>query len=456
MYYVKVATLFSALLIGMAPHAVQAKVSKAEAKKLGKSLTPIGAERAGNKVGSIPEWKGGLLKPPKGWKKGRHHKDPFAKDKPLYTVTSRNIAKYVTQLTRGQQELFHYYPNSFKMHVYPSRRSASYPKSQYKYAKRNATKVRLTKDKNSFLGTSRGYPFPIPKSGAEVMLNHSFRYAGGIGISSKTASTVVSRQGDYVMSKSITHLLFYYNNPRYRTKKKLKNRYLDLINHTIAPVKDAGIGVMVKLPFDRIKKKPIVYQYERNGRVRSINLVGYDEGTVNQGLTTYDQIDMFNGPLDRYNFRIVGKRDVLIPYNSYKMSSPKVKYKQLVRKSHLNPKYVRYEMHRVWVVEAKVKSTVRHTYTRRVFYVDEDSWTIVAQDIYDKVGAYWRYAEMYLKNYYEIPATLATAQIHYDLFSNRYWVGGLSNEEKPANYFKKYREKHFTKRNFQNIVNLGQ
>lgn len=443
-------------VLALSSHSLYAKVPKSEAKQLGSTLTPIGAVKAGNEEGNIPEWTGGILKPPRKWKKGKHHIDPYRKDKPLYTITKKNIAKYATQLTRGQQELFRYYPNTFKMHVYPSRRSASYPKSLYKHTKRNATKVKLTKDKNYFSKTARGYPFPIPKEGAEVMLNHSFRYAGGIGVESKTASAVVSRHGDYALSKSITHLLFYYNNPKYKSTKKLKNRYLDIINFTTEPAKDSGLGVMVKLPFNRIKRKPTVYRYERNGRMRTINLVGYDEGTVNQGLTTYDQIDMFNGPMDRYNFSILGSREVLIPYNSYQMSSPKVKYKRLIKKGHLNPDVIRYETHRVWVVEAKVKKTVRHTYVRRVFYIDEDSWTIVAQDIYDRTGAYWRYAEMYLKNFYEIPATLATAQIHYDMFSNRYWVGGLTNEEKPANYFKKYRERHFTKRNFQTLVNLGE
>ena len=58
-------------------------------------LTPIGAEKAGNKDGTIPEWTGGLCAPPAGWTAGKGgYKDPFAGDKPLFTITKANAAQY--------------------------------------------------------------------------------------------------------------------------------------------------------------------------------------------------------------------------------------------------------------------------------------------------------------------------------------------------------------------------
>ena len=58
-------TLFAAILAVMSASAVAA-VSPDEAAQLGKTLTPTGAEKAGNKDGTIPEWTGGLTTPPAG------------------------------------------------------------------------------------------------------------------------------------------------------------------------------------------------------------------------------------------------------------------------------------------------------------------------------------------------------------------------------------------------------
>ena len=74
-----------------------AAVSAAEAAKLGAELTPLGAVKAGNADGSIPAWEGGLTSAAQAgfpnYRPGQHHPDPYASDKPLYTVTSANMAQ---------------------------------------------------------------------------------------------------------------------------------------------------------------------------------------------------------------------------------------------------------------------------------------------------------------------------------------------------------------------------
>ena len=99
----------------------QAKVSASEAAKLGTTLTPIGAEKAGNAAGTIPAWDGGITRPPAGFRVGQFHPDPFAADKPLYQVTRANVQQYANVLTPGQKAMFAKYP-TFRMDVYPTRR----------------------------------------------------------------------------------------------------------------------------------------------------------------------------------------------------------------------------------------------------------------------------------------------------------------------------------------------
>src|SRR3546814_12861612 len=91
--------------------------------------------------------------------------------------------------------------------------------------------------------------------------------------------------------------------------------------------------------------------------------------------------------------------DTLFPYttlfrsNSTRIGSPDATYDKVIRRGHINPEYARYELHRVWVVEATLKAGLRHAFSKRVFYVDEDSWSIAAVDCYDGRGQLWRFQE---------------------------------------------------------------
>jgi hypothetical protein len=170
-------------------------------------------------------------------------------------------------------------------------------------------------------------------------------------------------------------------------------------------------------------------------RVRRAPNVAYDNpGTASDGLRTNDMTDMFNGAMDRFDWKLVGKKEMYVPYNSYTAHSDKTKIADLIRPGHLNPDKLRYELHRVWVVEATLKAGKRHINSRRTFYVDEDSWGILALDHYDGRGQLWRVSEAPSINYYEMPTFWSTIEVHYDLQSGRYIAGLIDNEEKPYDF----------------------
>ncbi|MGE5245884.1 MAG: DUF1329 domain-containing protein, partial [Betaproteobacteria bacterium] len=110
------ATAVAAALCGLAAPA-QAKLTAAEAARLGADLTPIGAEKAGNKDGTIPAWTGGLCSPPAGWTPAQGYVDPFASDKVLFTITKANAAQYKDKLAPGALAMLEKY-DTFKMPVY--------------------------------------------------------------------------------------------------------------------------------------------------------------------------------------------------------------------------------------------------------------------------------------------------------------------------------------------------
>jgi mannose-6-phosphate isomerase-like protein (cupin superfamily) len=137
---------------------------------------------------------------------------------------------------------------------------------------------------------------------------------------------------------------------------------------------------------------------------------------------------MYNGSPERYDWELLGKKEIYVPYNSYRLHSDELSYDELLQPLHLNPEVPRYELHRVWVVEATLKEGTRHQYKRRTFYIDEDSWQIVHVDQYDNRDELWRVSEGHGINYYDVPTYWTTLEVHYDLQEGRYLAVGLNNE----------------------------
>jgi hypothetical protein len=419
-------TLALALLLGSAVTALAA-VSADQAARLDKDLTPLGAERAGNAAGTIPAWTGGITQPPAGYTAGMHHPDPYADDKPLYEITAANLSQYHDQLTAGAIALLQAYPD-YKLPVFPSRRGASAPARVYEGTKANATRASLVRDGAGVEGAIGGIPFPLPQNGQEVMWNHLLRFRG-VSAERWVAQAAPTRGGSYTLVQLDEEFLFNYYLEG-MTPESLGNTIFYFRQEVKAPPRLAGYILLVQETIDQLKEPRHAWTYNTGQRrVRRAPNIAYDApGTASDGLRTSDQLDLFNGALDRYTWELVGKREMIVPYNSYKLHSDKVKYADILKPLHINQDLTRYELHRVWVVEARLKPGTSHIYPRRTFYVDEDSWQVLAVDQYDSRGQLWRVSEAHCINYYEVPVFWSTLEVHTDLLAGRYLAFGLANE----------------------------
>ncbi|TBU90616.1 DUF1329 domain-containing protein [Phytopseudomonas dryadis] len=416
-------------LILLAGH-TRAALSPQDAAQLGSSLTPFGAEKAGNAAGSIPEWTGGLTQAPAGYQgSGHHHVDPFADDKPLFTISKANLEQYRANLTPGQIALFETYPDSYQMPVYPSRRSASAPQWVYDNTLKNATSARLLDGGNGFADAYGGIPFPIPRNGIEALWNHIARYRGNY-IVRRASEVAVQRNGAYSLVTSQQEALFKFYDPK-GSYANLNNILFYYLSFTRSPARLAGGAVLVHETLDQVKEPRQAWGYNAGQRrVRRAPNLAYDTPiAAADGLRTADDTDMFNGAPDRYDWTLVGKKEIYIPYNNYRLTSPAVRYKDLLQVGHLNPAFTRNELHRVWVVEGTLKPGARHIYSKRTLYLDEDSWQAAVVDQYDGRGELWRVSVAYLKNYYELPTTWSALDVFHDLQARRYHVQNLDNEE---------------------------
>jgi len=169
-------------------------------------------------------------------------------------------------------------------------------------------------------------------------------------------------------------------------------------------------------------------------RVRLSPDVAYDTpNATTGGANNYDDSSIFNGAMDRFDFKLVGKREMIIPYSNYKLTYF-AKPADVTTPGHLNPDAVRWELHRVWVVEATLKPGKRHVYSKRLFYIDEDSWVAVASDQYDASGQLYRSSFSHSSFSYDIPATWIDTQSFYDFSGGLYAVIGMTGQYKGIKY----------------------
>ncbi|HTZ20712.1 MAG TPA: DUF1329 domain-containing protein [Opitutaceae bacterium] len=403
-------------------------VSADQAARLGQDLTPLGGIRAGNADGTIPAWDGGITTPPAGYKPGMHHPDPYASDQPLYTITAENVAQYESKLPAGLVALIKAYPATYRLPVYPTHRSASNPERIYEATKKYATTAQLTNSGNGFTGAIVGIPFPIPQNGLEVAWNHLARYRGVAAVRYISQAAPL-RNGSYSLVDFEDEFLFNYVRPDI-TEQTLNNILVYFKQTVVGPARVAGSILVVHETLDQVKELRSAWIYNPGQRrVRRAPDVSYDNpGTNADNMRTSDQFDMLNGAPDRFTWELVGRKEMIVPYNSYKLHSDKIKNSDIIKPLHINQDLTRYELHRVWVVESKLKPGTSHIFPRRTFYVDEDSWQILVVDQYDARGQMWRVSEAHCINYYDAQTFWSTLEVHTDLQSGRYLAIGLDNE----------------------------
>jgi hypothetical protein len=423
--------LSRAILLGLFTLASGHALAKADAKdiaRLGQDLTPVGAEKAGNAAGTIPAWTGGITQPPAGYSAEKGYIDPFKDEKPLYTITASNAGQYADQLTAGAKAMLAKFP-TYKMLVYPTHRTAALPAAEYEQVRKEAGTVELANGGNGLLSYQQtSVPFPVPANGLEVMYNHITRYRTS-GLKTFPTEIVVQANGNFnpVHRENSLVMAWAMGNPE-------PNRLYYYMAKITAPESVAGSITLIHEPIDQAKESRLAWTYNPGQRrVLRAPEIAYDSpNSMSDGLRTIDQTDMYNGAPNKYDWKLLGKKEMLVPYSTYKLADSSLKYSDILRPNHFNQDLLRYELHRVWVVEATLKPGERHIYAKRVFYVDEDSWSILAADLYDGRGELWRVHEAHQVQRYDVLSAFHISEAVYDLQAGRYLAYGLENEEKHA------------------------
>lgn len=416
-----------------------AGVSTGDAEKLGKELTPLGAERSGNKAGTIPSWTGGYTDQSKA---SDHRSDPFHADKPLYTVTSKNLSQYEALLTDGLKAMFSKNAD-FRLDVYTTRRTAAAPKYVYENTKLNATRASMKGD--AVIGAYAGIPFPIPKTGSEAIWN-SVLYWSGKSYKWNVTGWLITSDGKPVLTldaKGDVNRPYYDEAGSLEEFEKSGQTHFQVKIVNAGPPVRAGEAFLTNKSLDPNKDEAWVYLTGQR-RVRKLpNACCDTPAPQTAGIMTFDEQLVFSGRLDRMDWKLVGKQEMIIPYNVNRLNIPK-KELDVIGKNFLNPDHVRWELHRVWIVEANVKAGQRHQTPRSRYYLDEDTWMAVLADRWDAKGQLWKTLLQYPYVQPEAPATTAITFEMHDLISGTWFVNGIQNSSaKPLEYVRGFAPANF-------------
>lgn len=411
----------------------QAGVSPEEAARLKAELTPMGAERAGNPSGSIPAWTGGNVAPAQATNVGPvlRRNDPFAGEKPLFSITSANLSKYTDQLSDGVKEVFKAYPETFRIDVYKTHRTAAAPQWVYDHTYKNATRAKL----NGYVvqGAHGGAPFPIPKSGLEVMWNHMLRWRGA-AFRQEVNQYLMTAYGLTMLTNSgvLDVQVPYYTEDDVSVSPDRTEPIFQLRLATKAPANRAGEAMVGVAHADSAKDQGWAYLPGQR-RVRRIPSPCCDTpNPATAGVLSYDDTEVWMGRLDGFDWKLIGKTEMYIPYNSNRTLQPRSD-KEVLGKSHIRPEWMRWELHRVWVVEAKLRDGFRHSAARSRYYCDEDSWICVLSDRWNSSGRLIRHGWNLPITAPDLPGVISVSTGLFNFELGVSYVGNLYNE-KPSQY----------------------
>jgi hypothetical protein len=404
------------------PRRAMAGVSQAQAEQLKTKLTPLGSQKEGNADGTIPPWTGGYTEIPSGWVSPALMPDMFANEQPVMTINASNMAQYADKLPDSVKILMQ--QRGYSIIVYPTHRTHALPQWVYDFTYQNALNAQPVAGgpRLGFTGAYGGVPFPILDTdpaiaGAQVLQNHNFRWQGQHTHYNNSTYAMSHGQLTLVLDDDFGQIIPYYDpNGSVATFDGIFSKGF---YNPIGPANQVGANIIVydstnSLVFPDSGWELLTGQ----GRVRRIPEIQYDvpDSSVD-GIVTYDEAFAFLGAEDEFDWNLVGKKEIYVPYNNNRVNFMELSdfYPHFI-----NPEVVRWELHRCWVVEATLHPGKRNILPHRRFYVDEDTWTVMVTDEYDSNGNFWRSTQIYNCVRPDLPGTIQQSYATLDFQGDSY------------------------------------
>lgn len=436
-----------------------AAISAAWAQSSGQ-LSVSGAETGGSSDGRIPAY-AGVEQTPAGWSPGKVRSDyaPFKSEKPLFSITAANVDKYAANLTPGQIAMFKQIKN-YRMDVYPTHRDCGYPDWVQENTRKNAGTAKLDASGDHLQSAILpGLPFPAAKTGQQAIWNYLARYRG-VGIQWGKLNTMVSpRPGSSEWISVTSHQTVFMPWGKKGSNQLTADEPLYSIYFAYeTPAALAGQALVQSDNFAN-NDSPAFYYFPGQRRVRRMPSYNYDAPQIGfENQYTVDEPWLFNGDIDRFDWKLVGKKDIYVPYNDFAMYDFKKSVDDVFKPDQVDPSARRYELHRVYMVEATLKASMRHISQKKVLYFDEDTYLALVGEDYDAQGKLWKTKESYPIPVWELGGTCDVEPFsQYNLVTGRYVTDqSVVGDGQDVQYFESsdapmFRSDYYTSENLRSI-----
>ena len=378
----------SALAAAMAGLDVAPAQATADASLLKTTLTPFGSVRAGNADGTIPAWTGGYTNLPAGFQDGDAIGELFPDEQPILTVDASNVAQHADRLSKGIVQMIN--QSGFSVEVYPSHRTHALPQRIIDRIAANVTEAQPVPQglRFGFTGAFGGIPFPILDSdpaiaGAQAVWNANCQFKGFAAIAPYKGWSVNSGQLAIAFDA-----VYQERFPYYQATSLAGYNGMTYQSHIVytGPANQVGQALVLYSYTNAALHPQMAWQLlNGEGRVRRAPEIAFDTpSSQTNDIANYDEINGFNGSLERYDWKYLGLKEMYVPYNNNKIVTTVPQPVHL--KYFIDPKVVRFELHRCHVVEAMLHPGERNVDARRMLYLDEDTSTVCLADNWDSNG----------------------------------------------------------------------
>ena len=409
----------------------QAQSATPDASLLTTTLTPMGGERAGNADGSIPAWTGGLTSAPlPATAPVAVHL--FEDEQPLYTIDASNMAQYADLLTEATK--FQITKYGVSLQVFTTHRTAAVPQYVADNTAKNVTSAQFDPrgGRFGFTGAYGGAPFPIINTsdplvgGAQLIWNHLTAWVGYSDLTMFAPGVVVINGQLTLVAGTLSRTIYPYYDPN-GTVANFDGYFSKGHYYDQAPSSVEGGETLVWHSTNVSQNPDIVWSLlNGQGRVRKAPDQAYDTpNPESNGIANLDESSCFYGNPSQYDWSYIAKKEMLVPYNCNKLCF--VDIQEFLGAHAPKPEYIRWEKHRVWVVEANLAPGEHNVNAKRRFYIDEDTWVALLGEGYDAQGNLVKGYGIYNQCVPSLPGTIELSTATYNLTNGDFIFNGNNN-----------------------------
>jgi len=231
-----------------------------------------------------------------------------------------------------------------------------------------------------------GCPFPNPKTGLELAYNFECNTRGDTYHSrwAPLPNTNPRTRTDRIADEEFWEMFFIHRcdlDPKPNYTDNPKGIHRGQLMHMYLPPEMLNSRLLTVRFIDDSKPDDSYLYYAQFRRIRRLS-TAERTNAIDGTDQIYDDGYMWDSPVHRNTYKLIGKKDMLVPRHTDPTQSKRIMGQGM-------PNNISYERCNMYVVEA-VNKDPSYIYKKRVWYIDPETYLILWQEMWDSYGKYWK------------------------------------------------------------------